>query len=489
MLEEADGRPVESTMFFRQYYLNCLSHASYLIGDEKSGTAVVVDPQRDTEQYRTDACEQGLRIKYVILTHFHADFIAGHIELRDQVGATIFLGARAHAEFDFVSLKENDTLNLGEVELRVLETPGHTPEGISLLVIDTAQSPAAPHAVLTGDTLFIGDVGRPDLLASIGVTAAELSQMLYDSVHHKLAALPDTTLVYPAHGAGSLCGRALSDEKVSTIGEQKKYNYAMQPMSLQEFQELVLEDQPDAPAYFSHDAMLNRQERPALTESMKVSLQGLSLEATLRHQTRRAQLVDVRDAVDFEGAALKGAINIGLRGRFASWAGALLNATESIIVIAEPGEEEEAVMRLGRIGFDNVTGYLEGGMAAVGNRETLLQSVKRLTALDTEQYLQSLQHPLVIDVRTAQERAVGWIPHSVNIPLSDLSRRMDELGPSQPVIVHCQGGYRSAIACSLLQQHGFAAVHDLVGGFSAWEAASLPVEKLSPAGRGSLLHP
>ena len=463
-------------MFFKQYYLGCLSQASYMIADEVSGAAVVVDPQRDIEQYVRDAKELSLHIDYVILTHFHADFLAGHIELRDQAGAKICLGGRAEAQFEFQPLAEDAVIELGRVRLKIMETPGHTPEGISILVYDLDESDQAPHAVLTGDALFVGDVGRPDLLASIGVTAEELSEMLYDSVQNKLAKLPDETLVYPAHGAGSLCGRNLSDETVSTIGEQKKYNYAMRPMSLQQFQDVVLEDQPEAPDYFAHDAVLNRQERTNLTDAMARSLQPLSLEATLRHQIGGAQVVDVRDANDFEGAHLENATNIGLRGKFATWAGTLLDKDGRIIVIADPGDEKEAIMRLGRIGFDNVIGYLNNGMASIAEKESLLRHVDRITAVAAQHQLSSDHPPVIVDVRTARERETGCIPGSVNIPLNELFKRFNELGKAQPLVVHCQGGYRSAIACSMLQRYGFTSIQDLVGGFKAWQTSELPTQ-------------
>ncbi|MDH3604784.1 MAG: MBL fold metallo-hydrolase, partial [Candidatus Tectomicrobia bacterium] len=241
-------------MILKQYYLGCLAHASYVIADEETQTAVVVDPQRDIDQYLQDAEQWGVQIRHVFLTHFHADFLAGHLELRDRVGAHIYLGARAKAEYDFTPVKDGDVLEFGRLRLGVFETPGHTPEGISILVYDLEKDDHNPHAVLTGDTLFIGDVGRPDLLASIGVTADELAGMLYDSLHHKLLTLPDETLVYPAHGAGSMCGKNLSTETVSPLGNQRRYNYALQPMSEAEFKRLVTADQPEAPAYFVYDA-------------------------------------------------------------------------------------------------------------------------------------------------------------------------------------------------------------------------------------------
>jgi glyoxylase-like metal-dependent hydrolase (beta-lactamase superfamily II)/rhodanese-related sulfurtransferase len=367
-------------MKIQQYYLACLSHASYMITDDKTKTAAVVDPQRDIDQYIADATAGGYTIAHVFLTHFHADFIAGHIELRDRAGATIHLGRRAEAEFECVHMKDGDVIEFGDVRLEIMETPGHTPEGISILVYDLAKSRTEPLAVLTGDTLFIGDVGRPDLLASIGVTADELADMLYDSITNKLVTLPDATLVYPAHGAGSMCGKSLSKETVSTIGEQKKFNYALQPMSREAFKKIVTADQPEAPDYFVHDAILNRKERVSLGAAMEKTLKPLSLDEVLALGKSGAQLLDVRDGIDFEGGHLKGTLNIALSGKYATWAGSMLAHDAPIVVIAEEGGEEEAVMRLGRIGFDNVAGYLAGGMTALAARDDLVERTERITA-------------------------------------------------------------------------------------------------------------
>ncbi len=305
-------------MFTQRYYLECLSHASYMFADEETKQAAIIDPQRDIDIYLQDAQEHGFTIKYAILTHFHADFVAGHIELRDKVGASIYLGERAQAEYDFTPVKDGDVVEFGRVRLAVLETPGHTPEGISILVYDLVKSDREPHAVLTGDTLFIGDVGRPDLLASIGVTEDELADMLYDSLRDKLLQLPDDTLVYPAHGAGSMCGKNLSDEAFSTIGEQRRYNYALQPMTREEFKTIVTAEQPEAPNYFEHDAILNRQDRESLQNTMQGSLKPLDLDEVLGLQADGCQIVDVRDAVDFAGAHLTGSINIGINGKYAT---------------------------------------------------------------------------------------------------------------------------------------------------------------------------
>ena len=465
-------------MKIQQYYLACLSHASYMITDEKTKTAAVVDPQRDIDQYLADAKAGGYTIKHVFLTHFHADFIAGHIELRDKAGATIHLGRRAEAEFECVHMQDGDVVEFGHVKLEIMETPGHTPEGISILVYDLATSATAAEAVLTGDTLFIGDVGRPDLLASIGVTADELADMLYDSITNKLVQLPDATLVYPAHGAGSMCGKSLSKETVSTIGEQKKFNYALQPMSREAFRQIVTADQPEAPDYFVHDAILNRKERTALHDAMEQQLKPLPLDDVLALEKAGAQLLDVRDGIDFEGEHLRGAINIALSGKYATWAGSMLSHDRPIVVIAEEGGEEEAVMRLGRIGFDNVAGYLASGMRALEARPDLAQRTERITAPALAEWIDGQRPdagatPVVLDIRSEAEHAGGHIEGSVNIPLTHLDERIGELPADRPVVVHCEGGYRSAIGVSLLQKLGRQHVHDLVGGYKAWAATRL----------------
>jgi rhodanese-related sulfurtransferase/glyoxylase-like metal-dependent hydrolase (beta-lactamase superfamily II) len=450
-----------------------------MITDEKTKTASVVDPQRDIDQYLADAQAGGYTIKHVFLTHFHADFIAGHIELRDKAGATIHLGQRAEAEFECVHMKDGDIVEFGDVKLEIMETPGHTPEGISILVYDLAKSRTEPLAVLTGDTLFIGDVGRPDLLASIGVTADELADMLYDSITNKLVKLPDATLVYPAHGAGSMCGKSLSKETVSTIGEQKKFNYALQPMSREEFKTIVTADQPEAPDYFVHDAILNRKERASLGTAMEKTLKPLSLDEVLALGKSGGQLLDVRDGIDFEGGHLKGSLNIALNGKYATWAGSMLSHDRPIVVIAEEGGEEEAVMRLGRIGFDNVAGYLAGGMNALATRDDLVERTERITAPALAEWLAGKRPdagaaPIVVDVRSEAEHAGGHIAGSLNIPLTHLDERIGEIPAGRPVAVHCEGGYRSAIAASLLQKLGRRDVHDMVGGYKAWLAAKLP---------------
>ncbi len=461
-------------MILTQYYLTCLAHASYLVGDEQTGTAAVVDPQRDIDQYLDDARRQGLEIRYAILTHFHADFIAGHLELRSRTGAEICLGRQARAEYPFVPLADGDTLTLGRVRLAALETPGHSPESISLVVYDLAANDRVPHAVLTGDTLFIGDVGRPDLRAALGWSAETLAGLLYDSLRRKLLTLPDETLIYPAHGAGSMCGKNLSTDTASTIGVQRRYNYALQPMSREEFIKIVLADQPDAPDYFTYDAVLNTRERPTLETTLARVLQPLPLDEVLALPD--AQRLDTRDPVEFEAAHLVDSVNIGLGGQFASWAGTLLDHDRPIVIIAASGREHESAMRLGRIGFDNVAGYLAGGMAALDARPDLVRRTERVTAATLAEQLASSAPPLVLDVRTEGERRLARIDGSLHIPLGRLRGRLAELprGHSR-IVVHCASGYRSAMAASLLERDGRAEVADLVGGFAAWKASQLPV--------------
>lgn len=458
-------------MYLQRYYLDCLSHASYMIADERTKEAAVIDPQRDIDIYLEDAKSHGFEIKHVILTHFHADFVAGHIELRDRVGARIYLGVRAEAEFEFQRLGDGDAVEFGDVRLEALETPGHTPEGITILAFDKAKDAEQPYAAFTGDTLFIGDVGRPDLLASIGVTADELAEMLYDSLNNKLLKLPDETLVYPAHGAGSMCGKTLSDEAVSTIGEQRKYNYALQPMSKEEFKKLVEVDQPEAPGYFVHDAILNRQERASLEETLAGSLTGLGLEEVLARQKAGAQIVDTRDPAEFAGAHLRGAINIGIDGKYATWAGTMLKKDAPIIVIADEERVAESIMRLGRIGFDHVDGYLKDGMDALRDRNDLIETTTRIAAAAVA----DLDEPkTILDVRSANEWEQGHIEGSLNIPLIHLEDRAHDVPTDGNIVVHCQGGYRSSIAASVLQKHGRENVFDLIGGYKAWVQSGLP---------------
>jgi len=460
-------------MIFKQYYLGCLSHASYLIGDEESRIAAIVDPQRDIEQYLEEAKNNDLVIQHVILTHLHADFIAGHLELEESVSAKIYLGAKAKAEYDFIPLKDGDVIELGKVKLKALETPGHSPESISILVYDLKSDTNNPYAVLTGDTLFIGDVGRPDLRASLGWSAEELGGMLYDSIHNKIMEIPDEALVYPTHGAGSMCGKNLSNETVSTMGTQKKYNYALQPMSKEEFIKVVTADQPEAPDYFTYDAVLNAKERLTLDESMEETLNPLNLNQVIKLKEEGAQILDVRNPIEFEGSHLAGTINIGLGGKFATWAGTLIERDKPIVIIAKPECVKEAFTRLGRIGYDHIAGYLKGGMESLLSRPDLLKRTERITPLTLTDKLLSDNPPNLIDVRTENEWESGYIKGSINIPLIQLKERINEIKKDRETVFYCQTGFRSSIALSLIEKQNFSNISDLVGGMSAWKAAKL----------------
>jgi len=462
-------------MILKQYYLGCLAHASYLLGDEASSTAIIVDPQRDIQQYLDDAEKFGLKIRHVFLTHFHADFIAGHLELRNRCGAVIHMGSRAEAEFAMATMKDGDTLEFPGLRLQVLETPGHTIESISILVFDLHKDPTKPYAVLTGDTLFIGDVGRPDLRASLGWSANDLGAHLYDSLRSKLLPLPDETLVYPAHGAGSLCGKQLSSDTVSSLGDQRRLNYALQPMSKEEFIRLVTADQPDAPPYFTYDAVLNSRERTTLDKNLEQVLQPVDLDEVLRMGDAGAQVLDVRDAVEYGKGHLAGSINIGLGGQYATWAGTVLDRAKPIVIVAEPGREPEAAVRLGRIGFDHVKGYLRGGMEALAGRADLVWPTERTSAPLLAQELAGVDAPVLLDIRNPGEWAAKHIAGSVNIPLNHLQERLTEIPRDRRIAVHCAGGYRSSIAASILQNHGITNLLEMAGGLAAWEAAQLPV--------------
>ncbi|HKF51229.1 MAG TPA: MBL fold metallo-hydrolase [Candidatus Acidoferrales bacterium] len=462
-------------MIFQQFYLNCLAHASYVIGDEQTGVAAVVDPQRDVDRYLAFAEEHRLRIQHVFLTHLHADFVAGHLELRDRLGATIYLGASARTEYSFSPLRDGTVVEFGRVRLQTLETPGHTAESVSILVYDLGRPNAnEPYAVLTGDTLFIGDVGRPDLRVALGWSAADLGGMLFDSLRTKLLLLPDASLVYPAHGAGSLCGRAISKETVSTIGEQRRLNYALQPMSKETFVKLVTADQPDAPAYFTYNAVLNSQEHGTLGETLS-QMKPLNLNRTLELQASGAQILDTREPEEFASVHLASSINIALSGQYATWAGTVLTTTLPIVIIANPGRENESALRLGRIGFDHVAGYLENGVRNLEAHPERAVFTERLSASYAAELLSSSEPPLVVDVRAPREREEKLIDGSVHIPLNHLVERATELPKDRALLVYCAGGYRSSIAASLLQRCGFSQVGEIAGGITAWEAAKLPV--------------
>jgi glyoxylase-like metal-dependent hydrolase (beta-lactamase superfamily II)/rhodanese-related sulfurtransferase len=452
---------------FVQYYLDCLSQASYLIGDDTTGRAAVVDPRRDVQEYLDDAAEAGLRIDYVIETHLHADFLSGHLELAEATGATVVYGAAADVNFPHRKVDDGERIDLGQVVLEFRATPGHTPESISVVVWDGLEA-AAPYGVLTGDTLFIGDVGRPDLSAAPGATPEGMARQLYHSVHDRLLTLPDDTRVYPAHGAGSACGKNLSTETVSTIGEQRRTNYALRLATVDQFVQAITEGQPPRPDYFTHVAELNREPHQLLLDEAPVAL---TLDEVLARQEHGTAVLDVRSPEAFARGHLRGSLNVGLAGRFAEYAGDVIDDDAELIIVGGPGHARQARVRLARVGLDSVVGALDQPAVAFAQRPDVVEVASRITALQLADAVHNVPDLVVLDVRAPDERAAGAIEGSTHIPIVQLRGRTGELDPTRPVVVYCAGGYRSSIGASLLRARGFADVSDLIGGFQAWVAA------------------
>jgi glyoxylase-like metal-dependent hydrolase (beta-lactamase superfamily II)/rhodanese-related sulfurtransferase len=453
-------------LIFQQFYLGCLAHASYLIGSE--GVAAIVDPQRDVQIYLDTAAQLGLRIAHIIETHLHADFVSGHQELAERTGAAIYLGQASGATFAHRPVADGDTIDFGQCHIEFLQTPGHTLESVSIVVTDRQQG-ATPVAVLTGDTLFIGDVGRPDLCDT--KSPAELAGLLYDSLRQKLLALPDEVLVYPAHGAGSMCGRNISADRSSTIGRERRTNYALQPMDRERFIELMTHDLPARPEYFARDVDVNRHGAPALT-----SLPPLAVLPAREVDARRQQgviILDTRPATSYCAGHIPGSLQIGLGGQFASWAGAVIGLDRDLILVAEdPAAAEESRLRLARVGIDRVQGLLADGIAGWAAAGLPLAMTGQIPVSD----LQELRSEFtVLDVRRPAEWAAGHIPGALRYPLDGLRASLSTIDRTRPLAVHCKGGYRSIIACSLLEAAGFPEVTNVAGGFDAWSAAGLPV--------------
>ena len=451
-------------MEIKRFYLGCLAHASYLVHD--SGEAAVIDPQRDIDLYIEEAGQLGVRIRWVIETHLHADFVSGHLELASRTGATICIGAGSGALFEHLDLNDNDVLPLGAATLRALATPGHTEESICILAMEGGDARVSA-AVFTGDTLFIGDVGRPDL--SPTRTPQELASLLFDSLHQKLLTLPDDTIVYPAHGAGSLCGRQMSSDSSSTIGKERRLNYALQAKSRDEFVSLLTAEMPPRPEYFQREVARNRAGAVALEQLPPV--RGLEPDAVIGLQRAGAVVLDTRPAEQFGAAHLPGAIHIALSGQFASWAARLLGIDATIVLVAENDTAvEEAQVRLARVGIERVAGSLSGGILAWIESGKPTASVDQISVHNLAEWLKCGPGPTtLLDVREKTERESNrFIPGSVWIPLPELPGRVNELNRNSKILVHCRSGYRSSIATSLLQAAGFAEVSNIVGGYDAW---------------------
>jgi hydroxyacylglutathione hydrolase len=457
-------------VYFQQFYLTCLSHASYMLGSE--GVACVVDPQRDVALYLEEAKAQGLEIQHVIETHLHADFVSGHVELAARTGAKIYLGAAADSPIPHVAVRDGDAIRFGRLTLRFLETPGHTVESVSVVVTDLDRGPQ-PWVVLTGDTLFIGDVGRPDL--SGDKTPQELAAMLYDSLHTKLVPLGDDVEVYPAHGAGSLCGKQMRPERQSTIGKERALNYALRAPNQEEFVRLITAELPDRPGYFAQDAELNRT--GAIPLDFLLPMEALTPAALRERQSAGHIVLDTRPAMQFGAGHVPGAVNIPLAGQFAGTAATLLGLASEMIVVAEDAAAvEESRTRLARVGFENVSGYLEGGMAEWAAAKQTAAQILQITAAELQRELAENPGSLqIVDVRRKPEWDHGRIPGALHKPLDRIAQMLQDLDTARPVVVHCKGGYRSAIGCSLIQRAGFENVTNLIGGLDAWQATGLPV--------------
>ena len=455
-------------MFFKPYYLGCLAHASYLIGGD-NGEAAIIDPRRDVEEYLADARAAGLEVKYVLETHLHADFVSGHLELAQRTGAAIFIGGATSVDFPHRTVSEGDEIILGDVRLHFLETPGHTPEGVSILAFVGKE--ADPRMVFTGDTLFIGDVGRPDLAGWRGHNAERMAHAMYHTLKEKLLTLPDSTEIWPAHGAGSACGRAISDERVSTMGREKLSDPALRAVldgDEETFVRTLMEGQSAIPPYFPHDVTENRHGAAPLDEVISRA------RAMTPHEVEAASengimVLDTRSAEQFGAGHVPGAINIGLDGKFAPWVGNMLAPNESVVIVCEAGREEETVTRLARVGYEGVIGWLEGSMNAWRAAGGELQTVQQVKPETLQAELEKSPRPRVLDVRTDEEWEKGHIGSAVHIPLNTLADRLNEI-PREPMFVMCGSGYRSSIACSVLQRNGMHRVSNVIGGWAAWEA-------------------
>ena len=445
-------------MYVEQLYTGCLAEAAYYI--ESNGEAAIIDPLRETEPYLKLAQSRNAVIKYVFETHFHADFVSGHIDLARQTGAKLIFGPTAKPGYASYVAEDGERFQLGDVEIKVLHTPGHTMESSTFLLFDES---GKEHAIFTGDTLFIGDVGRPDLAVKSDLSKEDLAGILYDSLYSKIMPLPDDVIVYPGHGAGSACGKNMSKETVSTVGVQRKTNYALQPMTKEQFVIAVTEGQETPPAYFPENARINRQGYTAIDEVMRRNLRPLSLLEFENAITDGAKILDTRQPADYESGSIRYSLNIGLDGQYAVWVGTLLDINQPLVLVTEPGTEEESVLRLARVGYENVVGYLEGGIKTWKNSGKAIQKVQSINTEDMLDYINRGYQ--VLDVRRSTEAETMHFEGAINITLLELPASLHTLDPDTPYVVHCAGGYRSMIAASILHANGFNKIVNLAGGF------------------------
>lgn len=443
-------------MYIEQIYTGCLAEAAYYIESEKE--AAIIDPLRDPAPYIELATSRGAKIKYVFETHFHADFVSGHVDLAKETGAQIVFGPTAKAGYDIITAEDGQEFTLGRVKIKVLHTPGHTLESSCFLLLDEANK---PHAVFTGDTLFAGDVGRPDLAVTSDITAGDLAKMLYHSLQDKVLTLPDDVIVYPGHGAGSQCGKKLDDETITTIGKQKAHNYALQPQSEEEFVKSLIDGLVTPPQYFPKNAKLNKAGTVAFEQVFEHANKALSADDFMEQCIQGTLVLDTRPAEQFFKGHLPGSINIGLEGFFAVWVGTLIEDLNSpILLITEPGMESDSIERLARVGYDNIRGYIKGGFETLNHHK----NPEKTAYMDIKEFDPSLHEMTLVDVRNQSEFDENHITGAVNIPLPELQNRMKELDKEEIIHVYCKSGYRSAIACSILQHHGYKKVVNLNGG-------------------------
>ncbi len=454
-----------TTMYIEQLYTNCLAEAAYYI--ESEGEAAIIDPIRETEPYIALAQKRKASIRYVFETHFHADFISGHIDLAKKVNAPIIYGPQAHTGYEVYNAADGEEFPLGKLTLRVLHTPGHTPESSCFLLLDENRK---PHAIFTGDTLFVGDVGRPDLLDGV-MSREELASMLYDSLNNKIKTLPDATIVYPAHGPGSACGKNIGKETFSTIGDQKKFNYALQDVSREQFIAQVTEGILPPPAYFFEDARINKQGYAPVENVLAGSKRALSADQFKAAIKRGAVVLDTRKADDFEKGFIRGAVNIGLNGQYAIWVATLLSMKHPLVLVTDPGTEHESILRLARVGYENVVGYLEGG---INGWDEPLDTVRSISAEQLKGEIK--RETTILDVRKPGEWNTSHLKDARFLPLAEFPKNLNTLDKSKPYIVHCGGGYRSMTAISMMKREGFLDLTNVYGGFTAMVNAGLPME-------------
>lgn len=456
-------------MYVEQIYTKCLAEAAYYI--ESNGEVAIIDPLREVDPYIQMANERGAKIKYVFETHFHADFVSGHIDLAKQTGATIVFGPNAEAGYDIYNGADGEVFNIGDITLTLLHTPGHTMESSCYLLKD---SEGNQHGVFTGDTLFVGDVGRPDLAVKSGeITQDDLAGFMYDSLRNKLMKLPDHVIVYPAHGAGSSCGKNLGSETTSTIGEQKATNYALQDMTKEDFIKEVTDGLLAPPPYFFKDAMMNKNGYESIDTVVEKNNKGLSVSEFQEEIANGAFVLDTRTPQEFAPLHIKSAVNIGLNGQYAPWVGAIIPTDAKVVLLTEEGKEKEAVVRLARVGYDNVAGFLKGGMSAwTGETDSV-------TDVTTEEGAEIINNDsqLILDVRKPGEVESAHVCSSIHIRLQELPQRFSELNKENEIAIYCAGGYRSMIAASILQKEGFTKITNIQGGFGKLQHLDISIIK------------